>query len=188
MQQKRCSKCGLTKAVSQFRKNVRSKDGLRSECKACTAVYDKKWREAHREQHAASDKQYREANREKRAAYNKRWRDANPESVAAYGKRWRDANAEKCAAQQHCRRARKVAATVEDFDIMEAWERDGYTCAYCGSTEDLTIDHIVPLSRGGAHSFDNLTVACGTCNNSKGAKKLIEWMWWKTRMTEVAVT
>ena len=44
-------------------------------------------------------------------------------------------------------------------------------CSYCGSpaTEgnDLTIDHIIPLSRGGTNRRDNLTVACRRCNTSK---------------------
>jgi len=65
---------------------------------------------------------------------------------------------------------------------MEVWEREGYTCAYCGSTENLTIDHIVALADGGSHSLDNLTVACMSCNCSKGAKPLIEWLSWKTRL------
>lgn len=48
-------------------------------------------------------------------------------------------------------------------------------CTYCSSAENLTIDHIVPLSRGGEHTIENLTTACWTCNCSKGAKLLEEW-------------
>ena len=51
-------------------------------------------------------------------------------------------------------------------------------------TEDLTIDHIVPLSDGGSHSLDNLCVACTSCNCSKGAKDLDEWIEWKDRIAE----
>ncbi len=40
-------------------------------------------------------------------------------------------------------------------------------CTYCGSPNDLTIDHIVPLSQGGSNAVDNLTVACRRCNTSK---------------------
>lgn len=46
--------------------------------------------------------------------------------------------------------------------------RDGHTCQYCGSKTGLTIDHIIPKSRGGQDSWENLTTACKTCNNVKG--------------------
>lgn len=47
--------------------------------------------------------------------------------------------------------------------------RDNYTCQYCGSkTFELTIDHIIPRSRGGGDSWENLVAACNRCNNRKG--------------------
>ena len=48
--------------------------------------------------------------------------------------------------------------------------RDNYHCQYCGSkSHDLTIDHIIPKSRGGTESWDNLVAACTKCNNKKGS-------------------
>lgn len=47
-------------------------------------------------------------------------------------------------------------------------KRDANTCQYCGSTDDLTIDHIIPKSRGGADSWENLVAACNKCNHKKG--------------------
>jgi 5-methylcytosine-specific restriction endonuclease McrA len=53
----------------------------------------------------------------------------------------------------------------------EVFIRDGYTCQYCGrQCHDLTIDHVVPRSRGGLHSWDNLVSACKPCNHRKGGK------------------
>ncbi len=46
--------------------------------------------------------------------------------------------------------------------------RDSNKCQYCGSTSDLTIDHIIPKSRGGGDTWENLTTACNKCNNRKG--------------------
>jgi len=46
--------------------------------------------------------------------------------------------------------------------------RDGLSCQYCGSRTTLTIDHIVPRSRGGADTWENLITACVACNNKKG--------------------
>jgi 5-methylcytosine-specific restriction endonuclease McrA len=55
----------------------------------------------------------------------------------------------------------------------EIFIRDDYTCQYCGvRSNDLTIDHIIPRSRGGGHSWDNLVSACRPCNHRKGGKLL----------------
>ena len=47
-------------------------------------------------------------------------------------------------------------------------KRDQNTCQYCGAQANLTIDHIVPKSRGGRDTWENLVAACVTCNNQKG--------------------
>ncbi len=55
------------------------------------------------------------------------------------------------------------------------FRRDGYRCQYCGrETPHLTLDHVVPRSRSGAHAWTNLVSACATCNRHKGGKTLDE--------------
>lgn len=49
------------------------------------------------------------------------------------------------------------------------YERDGHACVTCGSGDDLTLDHVVPWSRGGSDAADNLQTMCRPCNSSKGA-------------------
>ena len=47
--------------------------------------------------------------------------------------------------------------------------RDGYQCAYCGATHlPLTLDHVIPRTRGGSNDWDNLVCCCTKCNNAKG--------------------
>lgn len=48
--------------------------------------------------------------------------------------------------------------------------RDNFTCMYCGRKSDLTIDHVIPKSRGGKDVWENLTTACEKCNVKKGSK------------------
>lgn len=54
-------------------------------------------------------------------------------------------------------------------------------CIYCGKKGDLTLEHILPLSRGGPDTADNAVFICRTCNCSKGAKRLYEWFGLKNR-------
>lgn len=54
--------------------------------------------------------------------------------------------------------------------------RDRFCCAYCGARAD-TVDHVVPRSRGGAHSWENCVACCSTCNRRKGDKLLEELGW-----------
>src|SRR5437763_10841229 len=46
--------------------------------------------------------------------------------------------------------------------------RDDWTCQYCGSRSNLTVDHIVPRSKGGGSSWDNIVASCAPCNRRKG--------------------
>jgi 5-methylcytosine-specific restriction endonuclease McrA len=50
------------------------------------------------------------------------------------------------------------------------YKRDNYTCGYCGAKEGLTLDHILPSSRGGKDEWTNLVTACTKCNVKKGNK------------------
>lgn len=55
--------------------------------------------------------------------------------------------------------------------------REGRVCTYCGDVEGpFDFDHIFPVSKGGSNTASNLTLACASCNRSKGARTLKEWM------------
>lgn len=66
-----------------------------------------------------------------------------------------------------------VASTERIWKIppvnrREVLRRDRHTCQYCGSTKHLTLDHVIPRSKGGQHSWDNVVAACERCNAFKG--------------------
>ena len=56
------------------------------------------------------------------------------------------------------------------------FERDFYRCINCGTHKTLSIDHIVPVSKGGGNEIKNLQTLCTTCNSSKGNKSMTEWL------------
>ncbi|QDV87397.1 HNH endonuclease [Planctomycetes bacterium TBK1r] len=49
-------------------------------------------------------------------------------------------------------------------------------CCYCGATDNLSIDHLIPRVRGGADDADNLVWTCRKCNSSKQGRDMLEWM------------
>jgi 5-methylcytosine-specific restriction endonuclease McrA len=57
-------------------------------------------------------------------------------------------------------------------DIKEHFQ---HRCVYCGSTEQLTIDHIKPKTSGGRDEARNLVCACRTCNHAKGSQHWLAW-------------
>lgn len=62
--------------------------------------------------------------------------------------------------------------------------RDGWRCAYCRGPAE-TIDHVIPRSRGGRHSWDNVVAACAKCNHTKGDRTLAE-LGWRLRVAPTA--
>ena len=63
-------------------------------------------------------------------------------------------------------------STAKRFAI---YARDGHACVYCGSGEMLSLDHVIPRSKGGTDSAENLVAACQPCNSSKRDRDLTEW-------------
>lgn len=118
--------------------------------------------------------------RAKRLKYARRQYWDNREERTAYSRAWRKANPDKRQVQHENRRARKignpgfVAVTATDWERIRI--RFGFCCAYCGERPDqVVMDHVVPLSRGGRHSPANILPACAPCNGAKAAKFLSEW-------------
>lgn len=54
------------------------------------------------------------------------------------------------------------------FTRFNVFLRDRFTCQYCGARDDLTFDHVVPRSKGGQTTWDNVVAACSPCNLKKG--------------------
>ncbi len=72
-------------------------------------------------------------------------------------------------------RVRRVKKKSVAFSKKNILRRDNYTCQYCGERDHpLTVDHIIPKSRGGKTSWANIVVACKPCNLQKGSRTAVE--------------
>jgi 5-methylcytosine-specific restriction endonuclease McrA len=106
------------------------------------------------------------------------YRERTKDIASARQKEYRKNNKGIVYAWQLRRKTIKIDAFVEDFSREEIFERDDYTCQLCGEKVLLdvkhnhsaapTIDHIVPLSKGGKHERINVQCAHYGCNVSKG--------------------
>lgn len=193
---KTCPKCKIEKPIVEFSKDSSQKDGLQSRCKLCNKQYGKAYREANAERKAEYNKAWREANKERVTEYKKAWNKTNAERKAEYDKGWYEANREreaerikawqkanpdKCRAYSQARRALELEALV-DNDITVTGLRELYDdlCfyyldpLYFDVPFAVHVDHLIPLSKGGEHSWNNVCLACATCNLTKNAKNPLE--------------
>ncbi len=58
------------------------------------------------------------------------------------------------------------------FTRFNLFLRDGFECQYCGAKGELTFDHVIPRSKGGLTSWENVVAACALCNFRKGSRSL----------------
>ncbi|CAK9145902.1 unnamed protein product [Ilex paraguariensis] len=68
-------------------------------------------------------------------------------------------------------RRRRIKSNLSRKNILR---RDSFMCQYCSSGENLTIDHVLPIARGGEWTWENLVTACAKCNSRKGQKTIDE--------------
>ena len=134
--------------------------------------------------------------REQARRWARRHRAEHPEKTRAYAADWnahhkerartrialhRLRNLETVRAQKRAsenrRRVRRLSAggSHSEAEWLILVMRHHGRCSYCGLSGKLERDHVVPLSRGGSDSIENIAPACGYCNRSKKARTPAEW-------------
>lgn len=140
----------------------------------------KRWQAENAEHMRAFRRRWYRENMEESRAQSREWYHANKERSRETNRRWRKENPLRVSAKHRRRKARLRGAdgdgvTVEQW--AEIMARFNGACAYCGATgEMLTMDHVEPIARGGADTPENAVPACVSCNSSKGARFLLEWV------------
>lgn len=189
---KTCTKCHTEKALDDFHKSKNTKDGRQSYCKLCNKLIGSIYRRTHPESSRASTNryrakypdrvklcgdQYRQSHREelclKQREYTKRFGRKPWSGSKAAHKRYYQANKEKYLNYTARRRAWKTNQSLphERVSRKEIFKRDNFICHLCKKkvkTEQLSIDHLIPLSQGGQHTYGNLATAHLLCNQRRG--------------------
>lgn len=180
MTTKTCPRCREAKDRSAFGPDPNKRDGRNSYCRPCVAAKSAEYRKAHPDRERAAQRRWQLAHPEKMRAKTARSKARYPGRYRARYAAWQKENAERCQAHTAARRALKRNAPGDGVS-PEQWEEvlagSLGLCAYCGEpTAALTMDHVEPLTRGGAHDPANVVAACLACNSSKHNYPLIVWM------------
>jgi HNH endonuclease len=201
MYNKICKDCGLTKSLDEFYP-IKGGRYYTSYCKDCTKIRSKvrhqekksdtdyvknrnaqslRWNKNNRDRVNANNRRWEEANREHLSAlrrkYRANWSDEKKQSMKEYYRQYAKSHPEIYRENMHNRRAMIREAFVEKVETRILYERDNGICGICGnhvSLTDASVDHIVPLSKGGAHSYDNTQISHLSCNQSKNNKFYFE--------------
>jgi 5-methylcytosine-specific restriction endonuclease McrA len=176
---KPCKKCNTLKPLEDFSVVKRNRDGRHNNCKICYAEYMKLWSRKNAKNVNARVLKYHhknsvelnlkrqiryEANKQQHLDTNKKWNAANKEKVTLYK-----------TLSSLKRRAQKIDNGTFDISKKELKKLRSLPCFYCGVNGPSTIDHVIPLNKGGTHAIGNLVACCKSCNSAKKDKFIVEW-------------
>lgn len=202
---KTCPRCGGEfPATSEYFHSRGKSGGLNSYCKPCAGLRAAEWHRAHREcnlerfaeyraehrdelrrwhredrdkdKKRTGDQAYYRANRARILQQSKRYYQANKPAFIKRARQWAKANPIKTSLYARVKSYRRRAAAPDAEAKAYIKTLMGDPCGYCGSRENIVIDHIHPVSKGGATTIDNLTAACRTCNAAKSDKSLVMFL------------
>lgn len=160
---------------------IRPSDGKRR-CGPCKREYGAKWHVANPERTHEYSARWRAAHPEGDREHGRTWHEAHPEYAREHAAKWIAANPERRRTNNRNHAARRrariaqVLATLTPQEWEAILEAAGYACVYCGATEHITQDHLVPISRGGDHTANNVAPACDSCNSQKHTKTVAEFL------------
>jgi 5-methylcytosine-specific restriction endonuclease McrA len=183
-----CPKCGCELPYSSFYKDKNRKDGYNVWCKTCIGIAKRRWaaQEHIVQRRRLQDIEYYNKNKARIKENKKRYAKKNKEKISEYNKwyyatykgyhrrrvqLWRQSERGKeCIKNMNT--LRRCIYKYNQGISRKEWELvcNYYEnkCYYCGRSDvKLTMDHIIPLSKGGVHTPYNIVPSCQSCNSKK---------------------
>lgn len=183
---KKCTRCQQVKDESEFHKRSIKKGYLMSWCKSCWSDYNKErgQTESYKEAERAWQKKYADkaevkAKRSRRESQRIRTlRESNRQGWQEYLKKISEYRRTRWAtdpiyvaketARALNRKAQKYqGGSFTEQEWLDLCARYDYRCLCCKEQKPLTVDHVMPLSKGGSNDIGNIQPLCGSCNSSK---------------------
>lgn len=175
---KRCPRCETPKEMNQFSADRCKADGKQTYCVMCQKeirrerrakikTTGQQWRINNRDRARELCREYYSRHREAQLNRMRQWRIDNPGAAYKAVRSWQLRNWDKVLAYSQNRRSRKLSAegSFTGAEWMEKCAAYDNKCAYCDKPKPLTIQHVVPLSKGGSNYIENIVPACKTCNS-----------------------
>ena len=155
-----------------------------------SSEYNKKYRQEHKEEIKKYNRDYREEHKDETKKYSEEYCKKYPEIILKTRKKFHKLHPEKCGEyrnahkeerqmwriRRRCRFRNAGELTVRTIQLVYEDNIKKYgtlTCEYCKKPIEFgedTLDHKTPLSRGGTNDYENLCIACRSCNSRKSAK------------------
>lgn len=156
-----CTRCGIDKPIEEFRKNKNNSDGYQYWCKVCQNEYVR--------DRYANNSEFRDRLNTKRDKWLAEHPDKTKEFAKKASKKYAKTHPEHVRLYAEQRRASIIgnggSHTLQEWlDLCEKYDN---RCLACGRKVKLTVDHIMPLIRGGTDDIDNIQPLCITCNSRK---------------------
>lgn len=178
----RCKECKYAQG-----REYHAKWRAKPENKARMNARSAQWRIDNLEREKELNRKWRSENRDRKNATTKAWYESvgkqriDPVKRQAANVRWREANPERyrelSVVHANIRRSRVAGVQVVDFSVEQLSDRLDYygrKCWICKEAPYEHLDHVKPISKGGAHMLSNLRPACAKCNLSKKDKWPLE--------------
>jgi 5-methylcytosine-specific restriction endonuclease McrA len=193
LETKVCTRCKTETLLENMGKDRGSKDGYNIYCRPCVREMSQKQRDENPEVNRVWQARYREGHRaQERSRGLSRYyeqkdrllelgrirRQKDYKHVRAIEKASYERNKERRRPIKNAKQSiRNRLIGQSPFVILERELRRIYdsNCKHCGTRDNISIDHIIPLARGGRHSVGNLQPLCINCNSSKNDRTMMEW-------------
>lgn len=138
-----------------------------------------------KEEKIEAEREWKKNNRDKVNVHQKKWRSKNKEKLKEYKLKYKKKYPHKLSEYRRNRRAKQLNTVSEPYTTEQVLEMYGNNCHICNEPIDLEaprwtyqdgwemglhIDHLIPLSKGGSDTIDNVRPAHGVCNLRKGTQ------------------